>query len=219
MKITASWLTQMFCACFEVVSWTLLGVVWKVVEACTDGIGEASAVRDAYHLGTGNPKKARLSSYKAVFISVVQSLFVTSILYIIGNNLATWLTTDLTLQLIFKNALTIFGLGNIVMSYRMILWSLVGAQDRYRLATLVVILSRWLVAIPFAAAFVYSLTLDLNGVIASIIVGTKTASTALAYVVLRSDWERLSCIMQDTSSSIVDMDSHEERENTESDRR
>lgn len=150
---------------------------------------------------------ARLLSYKAIFVSVVQSLFVTSYLYIIGKNLATWLTTDLTLQRIFNNVLTLVGLGNIVMSYWMISWSLVGAQGRYQLATLVVLLSRWLVAIPFAAASVYGLTLDLNGVIASIIVGSETACTAFAYVVLRSD----------ISSSIVDMESHEESENTVSD--
>lgn len=63
----------------------LLGVVWKVLEANNEGIGKAAAVRVAYHLGTGNPHKARLSAYKAVFVSVGQSLMVTCTLFMLGS--------------------------------------------------------------------------------------------------------------------------------------
>jgi Na+-driven multidrug efflux pump len=190
---------------FAVVSWVLLCVVWKVLEASNEGIGEAAAVRVAYHLGTEYPNKAKLSAYKAVFVSVVHSLLVACTLFMLGKYLATWLTTDLTLQHMFNDVLALLGLGSVFMSYRMISWSLVGAQGRYRLAALVILLSRWLVTIPIADVFVYGLTLDLNSIMASIIVGSEAGCMALAYVLLRSDWERLSCIMQDINS-IVDMD-------------
>jgi Na+-driven multidrug efflux pump len=100
----------------------------------------------------------------------------------------------------FNDVLALLGLGSVVMSYRMISWISVGAQGRYGLATLVILLSRWLVTMPIAAVFVYGLTLDLNSIMASIIVGSETGCMALAYVLLRSDWERLSCIMQEINS-------------------
>lgn len=184
----------------EVIAWALLGVVWNVLEASTEGIGEAAAVRVAYHLGTGNPNKAMLSSYKSCFVAVVQALLVTSVLFMIGKNLATWLTTDVTLQNMVNDVIPLVGLGNIVMSYALICWNLVGAQGRYRLATSVILLSRWLVTVPIAAVFAYALTLDLSGTMAAIVVGFDTASMALAYVLLRSDWKRLSHMMQDISA-------------------
>lgn len=187
----------------EVVAWTLLGVIWKILESSTEGIGEAAAVRVAYHLGTGNPNKARLSSYKSCFVVLVQAMLVTSTLFMIGKNVATWLTADVTLQNMVNNVIPLAGIGNIVMSYSMICWNLVGAQGRYRLATSVVLLSRWLVTIPIAAVFAFALTLDLNGMMAAVIVGFDTACMALAYVLLRSDWKRLSRTMQDINA-IVD---------------
>jgi len=189
----------------------LLGVVWKVLESSTEGIGEAAAVRVAFHLGTGNPNKARLSSYKSCFLAVVQALLVTSTLFMVGKNLATWLTSDVTLQNMFNDVVPLVGLGNIVMNYAMICWNLVGAQGRYRLATSVILLSRWLVTIPIAAVFAYALMLDLSGMMAALIIGFDTACVALAYVLLRSDWPRLSRTMQDISA-IVDADTEDDSE-------
>lgn len=189
-----------------VVCWALLGVIWRILETASEGICEAAATRVGYHLGTGNPVMARTTSYKAVFISVVQSLLTTSILYMFGKTFIKWLTTDATLQRILNNVMTLLGFGNVVMSYRIVSWSLLGAQGRYRLATFVNLLSRWCITIPIAAVFVYELMLDLNGTLASIVVGSATTCMALAYVLLRTDWQRLCYQMQDLSS-IVDVDS------------
>lgn len=175
------------------------------MESTSEGIGEAAAVRVAYHLGTGNPNKARVSSYKSCFVSIVQSLLVTSILFMIGKNLATWLTTDVTLQNMVNAVIPLVGLGNIVMNFSLICWNLIGAQGRYRLATSAILLSRWLVTVPIAAVFSYALTLDLSGMMAAVIVGYDSACMALAYVLLRSDWVRLSRTMQDISAILGDV--------------
>ena len=198
----------------EVVAWTLLGVIWKILESSTDGIGEAAATRVAYHLGSGNGDAARLSSYKSCFVAVVQGLLVTSALFMISKNLATWLTTDVTLQNMVNDVIPLVGLGNVVMNYALICWNLVGAQGRYRLATSVVLLSRWLVTVPIAAVFAYALTLDLKGMMAAVIIGFDTAGMALAYVLLRSDWLRLAQTMQDINA-IVDADSEDGSESGE----
>ena len=200
----------------EVVAWILLGVVWKVLESSTEGVGEAAAVRVAYHLGTGNPSKARFSSYKSCFVVAVQSLLFTSTLFMIGKSLTTWLTTDLTLQNMVNGVIPLIGLGNVVMNYALICWNLVGAQGRYRLATSVILLSRWLVTIPIAAVFSYALALDLNGIMAAVIVGFDSACVALAYVLVRSDWERLSRTMQDINAIVdVEIDDNSEQEGFE----
>lgn len=188
----------------EVVAWALLGVIWQVLVASTEGVGEAAAIRVGYHLGTGNAAKAKLSSYKSCFVALVQALLVTSTLFMSGKQLSTWLTTDVTLQNMVHNSIPLVGLGNIVMNFAFICWNLIGAQGRYRLATLVILLSRWIITLPIAAVFAYALTLDLNGIMAAVIVGFDTASIALAYVLLRSDWERLAITMQDLDAIVDD---------------
>lgn len=192
----------------EVVAWTLLGVIWKVLESSTEGIGEAAADRVAYHLGSGDGDAARISSYKSCFVAVVQGLLLTSTLFMIGKNITTWLTTDVTLQNMVNKVVPLVGLGNIVMNFALICWNLVGAQGRYRLATSVVLLSRWLVTIPIAAVFAYALTLDLKGMMAAVIIGFDAAGMALAFVLIRTDWPRLANIMQDIDA-IVDIESED----------
>lgn len=192
----------------EVVAWTLLGVIWKVLESSTEGIGEAAADRVAYHLGSGDGDAARISSYKSCFVAVVQGLLLTSTLFMIGKNITTWLTTDVTLQNMVNKVIPLVGLGNIVMNFALICWNLVGAQGRYRLATSVVLLSRWLVTIPIAAVFAYALTLDLKGMMAAVIIGFDAAGMALAFVLIRTDWPRLANIMQDIDA-IVDIESED----------
>jgi MATE family multidrug resistance protein len=184
----------------EVAAWSILGVIWKVLETSTEGIGEAAAIRVAYHLGHNNPAMAERASFKAIFIAAIQSLFVTAILFMFGKNIIRWLTTDATLQNMLNDTISLLGLGNVVMTYSMVMWSSVGSQGRYRLATLVILVSRWLVTIPYAAVMVYAFKLDLSSLMGSVIVGFATAGLSLAYVLLRSDWERLATILQELNA-------------------
>mmetsp|Transcript_6456 Transcript_6456/g.11228 ORF Transcript_6456/g.11228 Transcript_6456/m.11228 type:complete len:184 (-) Transcript_6456:664-1215(-) len=148
---------------------------------------------------------AKIASHKALFVSTVQSLFVTSSLFMVGKNVAFLLTTDPALQSQLNNLITYIGFGNAVMSFALVSWSLVGAQGRYRLATLLVLGSRWLVTVPMAAVCVFAYNFDLKSVMGSVIVGFATANLALSYVFFRSDWERLTKILQELNA-IVDLD-------------
>lgn len=203
----------------EVATWSILGVIWKVLESSTEGIGEAAAIRVAYHLGHNNPDMAKRASFKAIFIAAIQSLFVTAILFMCGKNISSWLTTDATLQNMLNDTISLLGLGNVVMTYSMVMWSSVGAQGRYRLATLVILISRWLVTIPCSVVMVYAFNLDLNSLMGSVIVGFATAGLSLAYVLLRSDWERLAKILQELNAMMEfesDSDESSEEESEES---
>jgi len=181
----------------EVTTWALLGSLWETFEATTEGLGDAAAVRISLHLGKGRPEMARISCYKCLLISVLFSLFITSIIFMCGDNLATWFTKDATLQNMLAELLPLVGLGNVTMTFGMTAWHIMGAQGRYRLATVVALICSWGITIPLATLVVIGLNLDLQGIVAAVVVGYCITGSAMACVLLRSDWERISKIIQD----------------------
>ena len=85
------------------------------------------------------------------------------------------------------------GLANIALSLSQAGWSVVGAQGRFRLATLLVWTCTWCVTLPMALVAVFGFELDdVSALAGSLAVGYASASSALTYVVLRSDWIRIS---------------------------
>lgn len=201
----------------EVATWGILGSIWELFEASTEGLGEAAAIRVAYHLGKGNPIMARVSSYKSMLLSTLLSVFITSVFFMCGQNLPTWFTSDPTLQHMLNDLIPLVGFGNITMTAGMVCWSLVGAQGRYRLSTLIVMVSSWLVTLPLAALFVFGLTITLKGIVGAVIMGYSTAATALLYVILRSDWARLSKIIQELNAMTGEVDSSDDEDDESSD--
>jgi len=179
-----------------VVTWALLGAFWDFFEALTEGIGEASANQLAYLLSLGATSQAKNLCYGVIYMAVTEALLVTSALYMSGQYLAVLFTTDPTIQHLMNNTIVMIGFANVIMTFSQIVWSLVGAQGRFRLATFVIFISRWLVTMPCALISIYVFTLDLNAVSGSLVVGYATASSALMFVVLRSDWDRLARLMQ-----------------------
>lgn len=179
----------------EVAAWSVLGSIWETFEAATEGIGDAAEVRVAYHLGKANPEMAYISAQKSILVGVLFSCFITSIFFIIGENLAGFFTTDEVLQYMVNDAVPLIGLGNITMTYGMVCWAIIGAQGRYRLATLTAFIASWFVTVPMAALSTYVFYFDLKGVTASVVIGYQVAGVCMTYIVLRSDWERLSKIV------------------------
>lgn len=184
----------------EVATWAILGSIWDTFEASTEGIGDASEVRCAYHLGKGSPEMARRSSYKSILLGIIFSVFVTSVFFIMGDDLPTWFTSDPTLQHMISELIPLVGVGNITMTFGMVCWALVGAQGRYRLATFVAFFSSWCITMPLAAMFVYAFHVDLQGVTSAVVIGYSVSGTILSYILIRSDWERLSKIVQELNA-------------------
>jgi len=179
----------------EVAAWTTLGAVWDVLEALTEGIGEAAATQVALLLAACHPERARRLTNSVIYLAIVQSLIVTSLLFILGKYLSVILTMDPTLQHFVSNSLSLLGLANVTMAFSQIGWNLVGAQGRFRLATSVVFAARWLVTIPTAVLIIYVWELDVDSLGASLAMGYATASCALTFIVLQTDWDRLSRIL------------------------
>eukprot|EP00542_Grammatophora_oceanica_P015452 CAMPEP_0194050584 /NCGR_PEP_ID=MMETSP0009_2-20130614/36087_1 /TAXON_ID=210454 /ORGANISM="Grammatophora oceanica, Strain CCMP 410" /LENGTH=837 /DNA_ID=CAMNT_0038697295 /DNA_START=47 /DNA_END=2560 /DNA_ORIENTATION=- len=175
----------------ELATWGILGELWETFEELTEGIADAGEVRCSYHLGAGDPGLARISSYKSVLLGMTMGSILTSIVFILGEDLAVWLTPDPTLQHMIADLLPLVGLGNVVLTAGTVSWALVGAQARYRLATFVAFICSWCVTTPLAAISTYVLNWNLEGMVAAVVVGYSLTGTALIYILLRSDWDRL----------------------------
>eukprot|EP00591_Stephanopyxis_turris_P011237 CAMPEP_0195526380 /NCGR_PEP_ID=MMETSP0794_2-20130614/27418_1 /TAXON_ID=515487 /ORGANISM="Stephanopyxis turris, Strain CCMP 815" /LENGTH=309 /DNA_ID=CAMNT_0040657051 /DNA_START=140 /DNA_END=1069 /DNA_ORIENTATION=- len=204
----------------EVTTWAVLGTIWETFEATTEGLGEAAAVRVSYHLGKGNHHMAKVSTYKCLLASTIFALFTTSIFFMLGENLAIWFfAEDATLQNLLVELIPLVGLGNVTMTFGMEAWHIIGAQGRYRLATLVALVCSWFITVPLAAFLVYSLTINLQGVVSAVVIGYSFTGTIMACVLLRSDWERLSKIIMDINAVTGEMysdDSDEEDDDEDS---
>jgi len=155
----------------EVAAWAILGQLWDVLEQITEAIADAAEVRVGLLLGNGKPHLAKKSAHKAVFIGFVFALVSTSCLFIAGDSISTWLTTDATLQALVNELIPLFGLGNIVLTMGTMAWTIVGAQGRYRLSTAIGVAGSWLITIPLAATFSVVLNVNLQGQTAAVVIG------------------------------------------------
>jgi len=180
----------------EVVAWALLGALWDFFEALTEGLGEGAANEVYYLLSEGQSDRAKKLCYGATYMAVIQSVMVTSALYMSGQYLVVLFTTNPAIQHIMNNTIYMIGFANIIMSYSRITWSLVGSQGRFRCATFVIFFSRWLVTMPCALICIYGFNLNLIAVSGSLVVGYASACCALTFIILRSDWHRLVTLMQ-----------------------
>ena len=133
-----------------------------------------------------------MSANKATYLGVFLALFLSCFLFILGDNIPTWLTTDPTLQRLLAELIPLFGIGNICLTVGTMAWTAVGAQGRYRLATLVGFSGSWLLTIPLAAISSVVMNIDLQGQTAAVVIGYMASGTINAYLLFTSDWERLS---------------------------
>eukprot|EP00804_Cyclotella_cryptica_P030953 CCRYP_018812-RC/>CCRYP_018812-RC protein AED:0.04 eAED:0.04 QI:429/1/0.75/1/1/1/8/954/926 len=204
----------------EVATFTIVRTVWDVFAACMEGICCAGEIRCAYFIGTGNISMARISSYKSLMVGTMFGILLTYGFYELFEDQVNLVTRDVTLQvwklrfsincvkedtptdkfilsfptLLLKEMMLelvpLICIGNLTMSTGMLCWSLLGAQGRFRLATLITFLSGWFVTIPLAALFVYGLHINLQGIVASVTIGYSVSGTALMYLLLRSNWSK-----------------------------
>ena len=111
--------------------------------------------------------------------------------------MAIWLSPDPTLQHLIAELLPLLGIGNIALTAGTVSWALVGSQGRYRLATLVAFICSWGITMPLSAIFTFAMHINLQGITSAVILGYSVSGTVLLYILLRSDWERLSqCVNQ-----------------------
>mmetsp|Transcript_25539 Transcript_25539/g.58621 ORF Transcript_25539/g.58621 Transcript_25539/m.58621 type:complete len:344 (-) Transcript_25539:41-1072(-) len=181
----------------EVATWALMGIIWEIFEASTEGLGEAAAVRVSFLLSENCPDVAKLLAHKSVLLGMVLSMVVTGIFLMIGSNLSVALTQDTMIQHLFNNLVGTTGLANISMSLSQVYWSLLGSQGRFGLASSTILLCRWLLTMPLAAIYIFQPTFELSAVASALAIGYMTSTLSMARRLYGSDWDLYSRLSRD----------------------
>lgn len=168
----------------------MLGHIFSAMKYISDGIADAAESRCALHLVSNEPDLARRSAYKSLFLGLVSSVFVTSILFMLGEQIVPLITPDSTLQMLLLEVFPLLGIGHIFVTSGTISWALVGAQGRYNLATIIHFIGSWGVTFPLSCIFVFAIRIDLQGLASAVVMGLAVSSAGNLYILLRSQWER-----------------------------
>jgi Na+-driven multidrug efflux pump len=187
----------------EVAVWAMMGVVWELLTALTEGLGEAASVRVSFYLAEGLPVDASRLANKVTFLTYVLALTISSILLMAGPNIAVALTTDKTLQNLFGSLVGMTSLANVSMTFSQIYWSLAGAQGRFNMASASVLSCRWFLILPLASICIFGYEFDLVAVACAMAIGYAVAASTLAMFVFQTDWERLSREVQEDVGAIT----------------
>jgi multidrug resistance protein, MATE family len=176
----------------EVAAWGLLGYVWSVFEYINGGIATAGEVRVGRFMGSGNYERARHAGYTTLYMAFVVAVTMSGITYMLAGPICKCITPDPTLQRMIYDVMPLIGLSQMALIISTTCWTILGAQGRYRIATKLGFFGSWFVTIPCAAISVFYLNWNIQGPVASIVVGATMSGTAIMGFVLTSDWKRLS---------------------------
>lgn len=175
----------------QVAAWGMMGIIWEIFEALTEGICDAAAVRVSFYLSEGCVPKAKWLCKRFIFLVGVNALLVSSVYLMISPNIAVGLTSDPTLQNLIVDTSGMLSLANLAMVFAQMHWSLLGAQNRYAVASLWLLLSRWFCAAPISAICVHIFDFEPKAIVGAISLCYATASFALSISLWRVDWEDL----------------------------
>ena len=175
-----------------VAAWGIAGTIWGILEYATDCVASAGELRVAKLLGNGNPRLAKLSAYKCMFLgNFFASLM--SVAFLVGMPVIPRVfTDDEDLASLIANLLPYCALGNLTLTIGSLAWTLVGAQGRYSIATFHGCIGSLAVTIPFAAVSTYYFKGGLEGLAAAVVIGYMISGFFNSITLFLSDWEYIS---------------------------
>ena len=176
----------------EVAIWGLLGELWDFADHVVVAISDASKVRCAHLLGKGLPEQAKYSSEKSLLIGVAVSIIMSIFLGFFQSTIPMWLTNDLTLQRLLGDMIPLLGLAVASLSFGSVCWSILCAQGRSHLATAVTGFGSLAIALPLASISNFWFNLNLQGLIASLIIGYASSGFFNSILMLTSNWSEIS---------------------------
>ncbi len=198
-----------------VAAWGIIGTIWGILEYATDCVAAAGEIRVAKLLGNGNPRQAKLSSYKCLFLgnfyaSLMSIAFLYGLPVIPG-----WFTEDQFLMSLIANVLPYCAIGNLTLTFGSLAWTLVGAQGRYGLATYHGCVGSVGVTIPFAVLSTYYFDLELPGLASAVVVGYMVSGALNSMTLFLTDWEYISYRVMIRNGATEPIDEEEEEEEEE----
>lgn len=173
----------------HVAAWGIVGTIWGILEYATDCVAEAGEIRVAKLLGKGNPRGAKLSAYKCLFLGNLFALLM-SIVFLIGMPIIPgWFTDDEYLQSLVAGVLPYCAIGNLTLTLGSLAWTLVGAQGRYSVATFHGCIGSLGVTIPLASVGSFYLNWGLPSLAAAVVVGYMVSGAFNVITLFLSDWD------------------------------
>jgi len=176
----------------EVAAWCLAGAIWEIFEYLPGGFSDAADIRIAKLLGGGNPRMAKLSAYKCLLYSVVWVSFCTFWLWWYSDYLIYWFTNDETLVNMIYEIVDEISVGVVIMCVGSDAYYIICAQGRTKLATYICLCSSWIISIPLSLFLTVYLNYNLTAVVFAVIISSVTSAVILLYVVLTSNWAKIS---------------------------
>jgi len=198
----------------EVAAWGILGEIWEGLEGLTTAWAEAAEVRCGYLLGSGDYLRAQLSSYKSILMGCSVATFMSVLLVLFMEELPPLITDDVTLQQLIEEVLPLLALANVTLALGTISWQLVGAQNRYTLATAIELVGSWFVTLPLAILSSLVWRLNLTGLVASLVIGCAVSGMMNYAVVRCTKWEKISAKLMH-QNKVLDGDYESESSSSE----
>lgn len=176
----------------EMAVWGLLGEIWSLAEQVGGAVTAASEVRVAKILGAGKPKLAKYSAEKSLCIGLIVSCIMAILVLSLQSSIPVWLTNDETLQSLLSELLPLVCLGIAVLSVGSTSWSILCAQGRSHLATSVCAIGSVFISLPLAFVSTFGLNLNLEGLVASLIIGYSISGFLNSLFFMSSNWGKIS---------------------------
>lgn len=186
----------------EVAIWGLVGELWDFADDIVIALSDASKVRCAHLLGSGLPEQAKYSSEKSLLMGVAASIIMSILLGFLQSTIPRWLTNDFTLQRLLEDMIPMLGLAVATLSYGSICWSILCAQGRSHLSTAVTGFGSLAISLPLAAISNFLFNLNLQGLLASLIIGYACSSFVNSILMLTSNWSKISQKVQKRTKRI-----------------
>ena len=188
----------------EVAIWGLVGELWDLADDIVIAISDASKVRCAHLLGSDLPEQAKYSSEKSLFIGVVVSIIMSILFGLLQSTIPRWLTNDFTLQRLLGDMIPLISLAVSALSFGSICWSILCAQGRSHLATAVTGFGSLAIALPLGCLSNFCFNLNLQGLIACLIIGYASSGFLNSILMLTSNWHKISYKVRKRTTRIVE---------------
>jgi len=176
----------------EVAIWGLVGELWDFADDIVMAVSDASKVRCAHLLGSGLPEQAKYSSEKSLLMGVAISIIMSSSLGFFRSVIPMWLTNDFTLQRLLGDTIPMVCLAVATLSFGSVCSSILCAQGRTHLATAVTGFGSLAIALPLATLSNFVFNLNLQGLIACLIIGYASSDFINSILMLTSNWPKIS---------------------------
>lgn len=175
----------------EVAVWGLIGSVWEIAENIGLSVADAAEVRVGQLLGSNRPALARYTSHKALFLGVLSSCFMALALFGISPFLPSWLTRDETLGRLLRELLPLVSAGVAALQFGTMSWTILCAQGRVLLATTTCFCGTLFFTVPLAVLSTFVLRWNLQGLVASVVVGYVFSGLINSFYMVDSNWDMI----------------------------